>query len=153
VIIIGSGPSGYSAVIHSARAALRPLVVEGSVTAGGALVNTSDVEVLGLFIAIGHEPRSDAPCSPSVSSNNASAPHSQRRVAAMPEPRQLPECPGVSMIVRPRPPRRIALVEQGEPLGEACVETQCRRSSTRWGLRSRGIVINSRMGDGGLSIA
>ncbi|WP_345444136.1 thioredoxin-disulfide reductase [Actinoallomurus vinaceus] len=44
VIIIGSGPAGYSAAIYAARGDLRPLVFEGSVTAGGALMNTTDVE-------------------------------------------------------------------------------------------------------------
>ncbi|NRQ49011.1 thioredoxin-disulfide reductase [Aeromicrobium stalagmiti] len=44
VIIIGSGPSGYTSAIYAARANLEPLVFEGSVTAGGALMNTTDVE-------------------------------------------------------------------------------------------------------------
>ncbi len=44
VIIVGSGPAGYTAAIYAARAALKPLVFEGSITAGGALMNTTDVE-------------------------------------------------------------------------------------------------------------
>jgi thioredoxin reductase (NADPH) len=44
VVIVGSGPAGYTAAIYAARAQLSPILYEGSVTAGGALMNTTDVE-------------------------------------------------------------------------------------------------------------
>jgi len=50
LVIVGSGPSGYTAAIYAARAQLNPIIYEGSVTAGGALMNTTEVENFPGFV-------------------------------------------------------------------------------------------------------
>ena len=50
LVIVGSGPAGYTAAIYASRAQLNPLMYEGSVTAGGALMNTTEVENFPGFV-------------------------------------------------------------------------------------------------------
>ena len=50
LVIVGSGPAGYTAAIYASRAQLHPLMYEGSVTAGGALMNTTEVENFPGFV-------------------------------------------------------------------------------------------------------
>src|SRR5690554_5794233 len=44
MIIVGSGPAGYTAAIYAARAGLEPVMFASSVSPGGELMNTTDVE-------------------------------------------------------------------------------------------------------------
>ena len=50
VVIVGSGPAGYTAAIYASRAQLNPIIYEGSVTAGGALMNSTPTGNLRLMV-------------------------------------------------------------------------------------------------------
>ena len=52
LVIVGSGPAGYTAAIYASRAQLNPIIYEGSVTAGGALMNTTEVENFPGFVDV-----------------------------------------------------------------------------------------------------
>ena len=59
VIIVGSGPAGYTAAVYAARADLKPLVFESEIDAGGALMTTTDVENFPGFRRRDHGSRAD----------------------------------------------------------------------------------------------